>query len=326
MRVVDDAANRPVQDQQVECVRCGYNLTGIDDRRPCPECGLLGGFSRLDKSTLGNNHPRSLAWLTAGAVLVILALIMILPALLVMFQADQVLYRYAIDWTFFTPAGRATSTFFGRLDLRGWLWLVAGVTPILLTGSAAVTGLWLLTGGAIARSGFRWPIRCLALVVGSGAFVALLCTGTSGELLELQPSMVLPILAMTLIGSSILSIVFLSILLGRHLRMLAERAPAPLLMIDSPLIGIAFAVTTLLIIAVVVLNAAGLPLLRSEPGLAGDLSMIVLAVLIATWLALVLWWIYLLVRYALAFLKARRQALALFQQADQASATRTVAA
>jgi hypothetical protein len=64
---------------QDECFRCGYDLRGIANDQPCPECGLLAERSRRVTDELHNSRPRWLrrlslgVWLMLGAILLALA-------------------------------------------------------------------------------------------------------------------------------------------------------------------------------------------------------------------------------------------------------------
>jgi hypothetical protein len=56
---------------QDECHRCGYDLRGIANDRPCPECGLLAQRSRRETDELHNSHPRWLGSMSWGFDLVL---------------------------------------------------------------------------------------------------------------------------------------------------------------------------------------------------------------------------------------------------------------
>jgi hypothetical protein len=58
-----------------ECQRCGYNLYGIADDQPCPECGLLAIRSRHETDELHNTRPRWLRSISWGVNLTLLALL-----------------------------------------------------------------------------------------------------------------------------------------------------------------------------------------------------------------------------------------------------------
>ena len=57
-----------------ECFRCGYNLRGIPNDKPCPECGLLAERSRPVTHELHDTRPRWLHRLSRGIWLMLLAI------------------------------------------------------------------------------------------------------------------------------------------------------------------------------------------------------------------------------------------------------------
>jgi hypothetical protein len=66
-----------------ECYRCGYDLRGIDDQQPCPECGLLAQRSRRETDELHDSRPRWLRRLSLGMNLILIGIV--LPVLLFTF-------------------------------------------------------------------------------------------------------------------------------------------------------------------------------------------------------------------------------------------------
>lgn len=70
------------------CFRCSYDLRGIPDDRPCPECGLLAGRSRMPTDQLRHARPRWLWWLSTGVYL-ILAAELVAGAVVTVFWAMQ---------------------------------------------------------------------------------------------------------------------------------------------------------------------------------------------------------------------------------------------
>src|SRR5687767_13131863 len=58
-----------------ECFRCGYDLRGIANEQPCPECGLLAERSRRTTDELHDTRPRWLRRLAVGVWLIFPALL-----------------------------------------------------------------------------------------------------------------------------------------------------------------------------------------------------------------------------------------------------------
>lgn len=67
-------APAPHEIRSDDCYRCGYNLHGIGDEQPCPECGLLAQRSRRATDQLHDTRPRWLASISRGTNLILLAI------------------------------------------------------------------------------------------------------------------------------------------------------------------------------------------------------------------------------------------------------------
>ena len=114
-----------------ECYRCGYDLRGIDDAQPCPECGLLAARSRRATDELHNTRPRWLRRLGWGVRLMLLAIAVavVWPAFLGMLYSMPVPLVMARRWWF-------------------WEWL-----PLLGYDTAALL-LWLGAALLSSREGY----------------------------------------------------------------------------------------------------------------------------------------------------------------------------
>ena len=293
------------------CLRCGYDLTGLDDRRPCPECGLLAGFSRVGGERLDENRPRWLRRLAGGCGL--LAGAMLLGpmaagglALLALWHGTYIqgVGRPAPEGVFaLVPQSRATH-------------LAVGTASLILPAMLAAAGTLLLA----ARSGrsdndARDRRRRIALRVAAAllllavAFYVAACFGATPDFLFSRS--IITLVATLLSTFAACGLVAAAV--AYSLRPLAERAPAPLLAADSPVVGYTLAGCFALPGALGVVGVtAGLP----DPVV--DLWFAFLAVFPAVAATLYLWSIYLLIRYAVAFASSARQARAAFDAADAA--------
>ncbi len=65
----------PGQTASGQCYRCGYDLRGIADDQPCPECGLLAERSRRVTDELHNTRPKWLRTIARGSNLILLAIV-----------------------------------------------------------------------------------------------------------------------------------------------------------------------------------------------------------------------------------------------------------
>jgi hypothetical protein len=65
------ASAEPIKDQ---CYRCGYDLRGFTNDQACPECGLLAERSRRPSDELHDTRPRWLRSLSWGIIFILLAI------------------------------------------------------------------------------------------------------------------------------------------------------------------------------------------------------------------------------------------------------------
>jgi hypothetical protein len=108
------------------CVRCQYDLRGIADDQPCPECGLLAERSRRPSDRLRDSRPAYLRKLSLGLAMIVLAV----PTPLVVSVALALLIAARL----LTPTMDTSHLFLGAWDLGAVLFLI-GVS--LLTAQEA---------------------------------------------------------------------------------------------------------------------------------------------------------------------------------------------
>ena len=275
------------------CLRCGYDLRGIADDAPCPECGLLAGRSRMPSDELRHARPRWLATLSAGTWLTLLAWAM--PA-----AGVAVVRDVAWDALRINPY-RSQSTW---LDPQV---LVAFAVP----ASFLAVGLWLLTrpeGRPVADAAGRR----LRLILRAFGFIPLLMVAGFGwarwsnatwlgGLPENAPLQALAALA------PLPALTFL------HLRRLARRALNPSLAEHCLIVGTAASLGLLAPLLLPLFTDRTYPWIRSDPYLMVAFGIVAAALLLFLWAGLAL------LRFAVAFARAGRAAKRAWAAADAAA-------
>jgi hypothetical protein len=285
------------------CLRCGYDLTGLDARRPCPECGLLAGLSLMDNPELRHNRPRWLASLALGSGLVALGALVapLLPTSLLLLSQR----------TFVTnAAGQA------RLTVNWPLW-AAGLAIAMASTLPIVSGIWLLCGrsGREADDRATLPVRVILRMVALAPPAVALAWAVRGPRV-MAANINTPQIFWSL-TAFILAFAVLAGLLFLHLRGLARRAPAPRLAADSPVVGLVLAGCLLFSF---VLGAIGERYPDQFPrGTEGSAMYVVFAVWLAVSAAAFIWAIYLLMRYTAAFWRSMVQSRELMRRFDAAA-------
>lgn len=310
------AANAQVEAISADaCYRCGYELRGIADDQPCPECGLLAERSRRESDELHHTRPGWLKRLSAGVWLILLAIVVgaLAPALLA--GSASVRSRMAVGIGGTSPVAYAVYMHVG--------WFGVDVAALLLLG-----GVLLVT----SREGYapadqadarrRRLIRLLAVV--PLIAVALLHVDAqlaAGALWSRRPrswgppegSYTFAAFVLATIGCSPLPL-----LLYLQLRSLAKRARSAHLAEHCLIVGTGNALTLLYIpaFAFVFKNAERWGLghtwtTRSNVSLVLLLAVFVSAILFG------MWNLYLLIRFAVAFAAASRKLRKAWHLADR---------
>ncbi|MEM7807549.1 MAG: hypothetical protein AAF561_05510 [Planctomycetota bacterium] len=301
------------------CLRCGYNLTGLDDRRACPECGLLVGLSRKSSDALADSHPRWLMKLIVGVVAVGLSLpsLVLIPIGYAIITEAWDYAQPVYDWkteTWDLAAGESANTV---------ALMAIGAVSIAGPGLFLLLGVWLLTSRRSNVTFETARVEGPRRQVLRGA-ASVLCLVLIAE--ALNQTEVIPIFDRLprIVTQVVLYPVFFMIvgvvvaLLSRRLQSLAVQAPAPLLAADSPVVGFVFAGSLWIFSALTLAGMLGVTASPPTTGIGGQIAVVVMAVGGAVALTSVIWSFYLLIRYGLAFAETRSQALALFRESATA--------
>jgi hypothetical protein len=292
-----------------ECYRCGYDLRGIDDAQPCPECGLLAERSRRATDELHDTRPRWLRRISLGVWLILLAILI------------------AIGWPFFMAwvviamlRGMGPTVFAANST-----WLLA-LYPFLGWDFAAlllIAGALLLTvaEGYPAADSADARLRALLRAAAFVPLLALILVQVDqwwNAALSYNGWRWLQITAVVL---ATLGCAPLPLLLFLHLRGLAKRARSAHLAEHCVIVGIGAS------LALVYLPAVLLLFEKAEDwGLGSNwvnhspVSLILLLLIFLAAFLFVLWSLYLLIRFAIAFSKAHRQLKRKWARADRAGA------
>jgi hypothetical protein len=292
----DDAAVAVIDD---ECYRCGYVLRGIADDQPCPECGLLAGRSRHVTDELHNTRPGWLRRLSLGVWTLLLAVAVTVgwPFVLILMQFLKVRWQ--------GPPGTA-------------LWRLMPSLGIALAALLLPMGVWLLTG----REGYAPADRAdrrLRLALRVAAFLpvlAILITLAETDLVGSGSSWMIdatgqsrladvPVFLLSLFGLT------LPLMLALRLRGLARRARSAHLAEHCVIVGVGVTCAVVYALACNYLFDHARELGLGENWAGRSTTALALLTVFGTAAVLfLLWSLYLLIRFAIAFgrasLKLRR--------------------
>lgn len=279
-----------------ECLRCGYNLIGIANERACPECGLLAERSRRVTDELHESRPRWLRRLSWGVWCILLALVTPVAGFFANSLLDGVIRELA--W-----------------QRAGWWGLLAEYAPILPFDLGAILltrGVWWLAspeGYGPADAADRRRRRALRLAV-LGPWLALLIVHAyfllNGSRLWRRMNdgtFLLLVLGLATVGST--PLVYL---VARRLRDIASRARSAHLAEHCVIVGVGTAATLIYtLIAAAVTTYPEAFGLASDWGSRGVASLMLVLAMTTAGALFVLWQLYLLVRFAIAFGAASRR-------------------
>jgi hypothetical protein len=296
-----------------ECYRCGYDLRGIANDQPCPECGLLAERSRRVTDELHNTRPRWLRKLSIGTCVMLAGIVLAL-----LWQPLSVTLDDRFLWTVVTQQS-------------GTIWVTP--RPIIayfqlrplgfeIAAALLLVGILLLTsperyGPADSTDRRRriW-LRAIAAV----PLAVLLLNRYVLAHQTLWWGLGLPDPRSFFLLTLVLTAVPLPLLLFYQLRNLARRARNANLATNCALIGIGTAIALLYTAAVVVISE------KSKQGYFGtywwERSNVALALLGLTIMAAAVfpcWAIWLLLRFAISFHRASRQLRKKWTRDDRAT-------
>jgi hypothetical protein len=289
------------------CYRCGYVLRGIDDDRPCPECGLLARRSRRTTDELRYTRPRWLRRVSRGTNLLLAAIVMIAvsPALslaLLRLSNEVVTTRGPVR---LLPLLALLGVDLAALLIAAGAWLLASPEGYPPADRADRRLRWSLRAAALAPAVMVVAQNVERYLRYNGGFWGVYDRGWNA----LNASM----------AASALGIVPLPLLLFLVLRGLAKRARSAHVAEHCTIVGIgaSAAVSCGLAMGLLVRHgeAWGLPhrwVQRSPAALFTAFGLSIAALLFA------IWSVYVLARFAIAFRRTSRQLRGAWRADDRA--------
>jgi hypothetical protein len=277
-----------------ECYRCGYELRSIGDEQACPECGLLAQRSRRATDELHNSRPRWLRSLSIGINLILLSI------------ATPFIWPLAIIviLPFLNPLFRDGRLFFVGFDAAALL-LFLGI--ILLTRKEEYP-----PADAADRR-----LRNLLRAAGMVAVVGMVVVNLAYEFPGPFPMAFFEFMPVTLL----LLFVAIPLLLFLRLRGLARRVRSAHLAEHCIIVGIGASLSVVYFaVAIMVLVYAQSLGLDPNWDTTSKTSLLVQLLMGVAGGLFLLWSLYLLVRFAVAFRIAARQLRGKWVRDDRALA------
>jgi hypothetical protein len=293
-----------------QCYRCGCDLHGIADDQACPECGLLAVRSRRVTDELHETRPK---WLRALAIGILFILGSVFISLIWWAIGETVIRAFGDSWLFAGVVVQATISDSG----------------FIVAAFALLIGVMFLTRAERYKSAdrkdrwFRWILRAAALAPLIAVIPELigLARGvfeTRDELsvpfhvyldsFAVQAERLLAIPLLLMLGGCAMAVLALPLLIFLRLRGLAKRARSAHLAEHCMIVGVG---TTLALLWIAGVWAVCNHIESSVDANWSDHSNValglILAVYVAGWL-FILWSLYLMIRFAIAFLSAAKVA------------------
>jgi len=264
----------PADTVKDECYRCGYDLRGIVNDGACPECGLLAVRSRRVTDELHDTRPRWLRSISRGINLILLAIGAIFAGPIL---ATILMEMLPFWWNVYLPLV--------GFDFAA-ICLALGV--ILVTRPE---------GYAPADRADQRLRRLLRITALTPLLMLGLATATALNRPILPDQSIMAAIYVFLIVFA-----FAPLLLFLHLRGLAKRVRSAHLAEHCIIVGVGAFVSTLYIDAIVFVlnneNRLGINSRWQWQSSSGFLAMLLLSVAFCLF---ILWSLYLLVRFAVAF-------------------------
>jgi hypothetical protein len=282
-------------DEQVDdCYRCGYSLHGLDDEHPCPECGLLARRSRRSTDELHVTRPRWMTRISTGANLILLSI--------------RLRFLFPITSGVFLKLQSAPLPPFKVLKL------LVGYGPMLLLDLACVVlmaGVWLLAspeGYPPADQADRRLRRMLRLT-GTVPVLQAVLRNVDYHIVHARPGAGAPWTGATgvLLLLTMAAAVPLPWLLFVQLRILAKRARSAHLAEHCSIVGAGTSAVAGVVALLMTYEELARRLGRDIQWMHRGAGLAVVTIISVAAMLMGLWSIYLLVRFAIAFLRASRQ-------------------